>query len=120
MNNLAAQYQVIDGEENGRVGSYVRHISESENTGRFIPDGERCNLCQESVAMTMCRHNIAKCKHKKIPIFDCASIDPVHLFRTITPRVKVDGTFVATVARGGSEHTATSVILQASSPRCAP
>mmetsp|Transcript_12977 Transcript_12977/g.26282 ORF Transcript_12977/g.26282 Transcript_12977/m.26282 type:complete len:1043 (-) Transcript_12977:117-3245(-) len=106
---LSAQYQVRDGEHDGRAGSFVRHISQPESEGRFIPDGGSCNLCEESRAMSMCRHDIAKRKHKNTSIFDRGSVYHVHLFRPITPRAKVDGTFVSSVARMTSEP-ASSVV----------
>lgn len=98
---LSRQYHVVDAIEDGVAGSWVRHISQLDSgAGRFIRDGERCNLCNESVAMTMCRHDIAKSKHQNMPVFDKALIDPVHLRRTITPRARVlDGTYVSTVRK---------------------
>jgi hypothetical protein len=75
-----------------------KSMTASETEGRFIPDGECCKLCAEHVAMTMCRHDIAKSMHRNLPAFNPTSIDPIHLFHTLIPRARLDGSFVATVA----------------------
>ncbi len=99
-------YHVTDAEVDGSMGSYVRHISQP-GAGRFIRDGELCNSCKESIAMTMCRHDIAKRKHRKMPIFDAELIDPVHLFRTILPRATRNGSYVTSVTRMPGDSTTT-------------
>jgi len=100
------QYHVNDAEVDGVAGSYVRHISE-QGAGRFVCDVDLCNSCNESIAMTMCRHDIAKCKHRGVPIFDPALIDPVHLHRTKIPRARKDGSYVASAPRMPSDKTNT-------------
>ena len=96
--DLSLQYHVFDAVVEDVAGSWVRHITQLESGGgRFIPDGERCNLCDESIAMTMCRHDIAKRKHRNMPVFEEEHIDPVLIRRTITPRARVDGTYVSVV-----------------------
>jgi hypothetical protein len=66
----AAQYRVTDMEQHGLWGANVEHVTASETEGRFIPDGECCKLCADHVAMTMCRHDIAKSMHRKVPAFN--------------------------------------------------
>jgi len=100
------QYDVTDAEVDGVKGSYVRHINQ-QGPGRFLPDVDLCNSCNESIAMTMCRHDIAKRKHRGMPIFDPALIDPVHLSRTILPRARRDGSYVASAPRMPGDETNT-------------
>lgn len=99
------QYNITDEERDGVYGCLIRHANIPESEGRFIPDGRKCmnseTPCETSLAMTFCRHDIAKCKHRKVPIYDAfdESIAYFHLFYTFVPRLRVNGSWVESVAR---------------------
>ena len=99
------QYNITDVERDGVSGCLIRHANIPQSEGRFIPDGRKCmnsdTPCETSLAMTFCRHDIAKCKHRKMPIYDAfdESYGHVHLFYTFIPRLRVDGSWVESVAR---------------------
>ena len=101
------QYSVTDEIRDGADGCVVRHASAQEGDGRFIPDDEKCNKCKESKAMTFCRHDIAKCRHKGLPIFNPDAIDPVHKFYIQIPRMRTDGSWVSTITKRSSGHVST-------------
>lgn len=109
--NHHLQYSVKDEVRDGVAGCLIRHAhaNATESEGRFIPDGLKCidcaTPCETSMAMTFCRHDIAKCKHRKEAIFDPQSIDKNHLFYTFVPRARVDGTWVNAVARRSDANT---------------
>ena len=42
------QYSAKDEVRDGVPGCVIRHVSQSESDGRFIPDGEKCKQCAES------------------------------------------------------------------------
>ncbi len=78
----------------GVAGCVVRHVNSADSDARFIPNGEQCKLCNESKAMTFCRHTIAKCRHNGTPLFDPKSVDPIHFFYPFVPRARLDGSWV--------------------------
>lgn len=100
------QYYAKDEERDGVMGCIIRHVSDMNGEGRFIPDSESCNtlgLCKESRAMTMCRHDIVRSKHRNVPVFDPNMVDPVHLFHTFIPRARRDGSWVTSVKKRSGE-----------------
>jgi len=97
----ALQYSATDEVRNGVAGCVIRHVSAIEGDGRFIPDGEKCNKCKESKAMMFCRHDIQKCLHRGLPVFDAESTNEVHLFFVFIPRMRTDGTWVSTQSFDG-------------------
>eukprot|EP00986_Skeletonema_menzelii_P004664 scaffold1622_cov114-Skeletonema_menzelii.AAC.1 len=98
----ALQYSAADEFRNGVAGCVISHVSAKEGDGRFIPDGEKCKKCKESIALSFCRHDIVKCIHRGVPVFDPGSTDDVHLFFALIPRMRTDGTWVSTQAHGSN------------------
>lgn len=96
----ALQYSVKDEVRDGVPGCVVRHVNSKESDGRFIADGEKCKQCKESKAMMFCRHDIGKCLHKRLPVFDPDSANKVHLFYVFIPRMRTDGTWVSIQSDG--------------------
>lgn len=94
------QYSAKDEVRDGVPGCVIRHVSQSESDGRFIPDGEKCKQCAESNAWSFCRHDIKKCIHRGVPVFDGESINAVHLFYVFIPRMRTDGTWVSPHSNG--------------------
>lgn len=105
--NHALQYYVADEVRNGVEGCVVRHVNAQDSDGRFIADEGTCKQCNESRAMTFCRHDIAKCIHKEVPIFNPDAIDPVHLFRIQIPRMRTDGSWVSSMTKRSDGHVST-------------
>lgn len=110
--NLSAQYKVTSEVRAGITGCLVVHCNSHQSEGRFIPDGRRCGQCKESIAMSICRHDIAKKMFQKEPVFNRSEINHALLYFPFIPRMTVSGNWVNEVRKIHKDGTSSTLSLE--------
>ena len=110
--NLSAQYKVTSEVRAGITGCLVVHCNSLQSEGRFIPDGERYGQCKESVAMSICRHDIAKKMFRKEPVFNQSEINHALLYFPFVPRMTVSGNWVNELRKIHKDGTSSALSLE--------